>query len=659
MESLGPELQALVLEVAHERILIMLEAPLPDTIGSRELVSAVLGINPATARARTIAHILRAQPILWRVVEGAAPTWDEAEWKRVLNSVAKTDALGLAALAWLAQTAPATLMFQLVDAVIRQSTADGVILGNVGARLSAHLDQLGEDGTRPQWVAAVAWPLQRDEERLVRLSTVLDWLGSSTHARLLVGAVIEDAISAATAARFLSPSQIGDALTLASSGDTRVELARALGSRHGPEAVEGPVAQRQQAEFGFDLADAFAAELPAAAFAGAGEVFATLSSADKDRLTDLLADHATDDQFDALEVIVNDDHKDNTSRRVKAIARIAELVGEGGELLQSVADLLSSSRTPLRKAAVDAIATVKPRDPKLIEHLHNAVAAGGEPAKAARVALDGFAETFLADLYAATAKEEVREIAPLLGAVGRPSTFAALFAYLGEDAVYDDALLRRAAADAVRHASPFVTPVSEAGQAQLVALLEGPEQEVDPAAREALSSALARIQLGDDEALTLLHDLIGFAPRLRPDELYGGEKVALVRHLGLYARAKEQGEVGWGLAITQLDNVAERLVRAAYLVCDASSAAIKEKIERDPRDPDYGNLISALSSVGELQGIQGEASVLHNLRCAKTEVPHPGAQPTGDDMTAARRSFAELAKVCVGTLQKHAQRAAA
>ncbi len=106
----------------------------------------------------------------------------------------------------------------------------------------------------------------------------------------------------------------------------------------------------------------------------------------------------------------------------------------------------------------------------------------------------------------------------------------------------------------------------------------------------------------------------------------------------------------------QYENVAEALVRAAYLAV-GTSEPIKEQIRNDPREPDYGSLITALSSVGQLNSIQGECRVLRDLRSSKSEVPHAGEQPDADDMATARRCFKKVATVTVGTLDS-ARRAA-
>jgi hypothetical protein len=83
--------------------------------------------------------------------------------------------------------------------------------------------------------------------------------------------------------------------------------------------------------------------------------------------------------------------------------------------------------------------------------------------------------------------------------------------------------------------------------------------------------------------------------------LVGGDR--LVRQLSLCARARDQGESGWGVAIAHLDNVAERLVRAAYLVCEGGSESVKEEIRNDPGEPDYGRLIGALRTRARQQSL--------------------------------------------------------
>jgi len=192
--------------------------------------------------------------------------------------------------------------------------------------------------------------------------------------------------------------------------------------------------------------------------------------------------------------------------------------------------------------------------------------------------------------------------------------------------------------------------VDDEDQATLVGLIDGEEREADPDARSDLSAALARVQLGDDAALEILYDELDFPVKGDPEKLFGIEKDPLVRQLGLYARFRDMGDVGWGVAITHLDNVAERLVRAAYLLCPGGSDRIKREIASDPRKPDYGALIGALSSVKELKPVQDDCGKLHDIRSKSSEVPHPGEQPDHDTWVTAQHCFKEVAKVCIRIL---------
>ncbi len=286
----------------------------------------------------------------------------------------------------------------------------------------------------------------------------------------------------------------------------------------------------------------------------------------------------------------------------------------------------------------------------LISKLHEVAERRGAAGKAAASALDGLAREFLKDMETATTKEQLHEVMPLLGAVGRPDVLRPLFGHLGRDAVWDNAAVHQAAAAAIRAAAERIREVSTEDQETLVGLIDGEEQETNLEARADLASALARLQLGDDAVLTDLYDEIGFTPKLAADRLFGQEKGPLVRQLGLYAGAKTRGEAGWGAELAHLDNIAERLVRATYLGAAGASASIVAQIQNDPREPDYGKLIGALSSVKVLQGIQAACKVLHDARCQHSEIPHAGERADADTMTTARQCFKKLARGCVGVL---------
>jgi hypothetical protein len=220
--------------------------------------------------------------------------------------------------------------------------------------------------------------------------------------------------------------------------------------------------------------------------------------------------------------------------------------------------------------------------------------------------------------------------------------------------VYDDPSVCAIAAKAVREVAEHVSEVSEADQRMLVDLVDGERREANPEARDHLAKALARVQLGEDQALTSLYELAGV--QIPPDTgaLFGAEKDPIVRQLGLYRRESARGEVGRGAALTHLDNVAERLVRAAYLVCAGGSDSIKAQIRSDPRKPDYGVLIQALASVKELQRIRNDCGKLHELRSSSTEVPHPGVPPDVEVWATAHHCFKQIATRCLHILRQAA-----
>lgn len=146
--------------------------------------------------------------------------------------------------------------------------------------------------------------------------------------------------------------------------------------------------------------------------------------------------------------------------------------------------------------------------------------------------------------------------------------------------------------------------------------------------------------------------MVGFTPTRDIRELLGREKDIAVRQLQLYSAALEQGERGWPARITHLDNVAERLVRAAYVRCDDAGPAIKQRILSSLRQPDYGEIIQALSSVKKLHGVQARLKTLRELRSTKTELPHPGEKPDEADLVTAETCFKDAAKAIVGVLDQ-------
>jgi len=636
---------------------IFQEDALDRTAGADALMGVVASVEPARAHTRLFVLAVRKQPRLWPALKPHVAEWSEADWKRVLKALVGGEEIDREPLLSLINDAPASALAETMRLALSQarSADDLEVLAPVGDRLARYVEELAEFGadteTRAVWVQAVHWPSARDDDVVAKIYTIIGCLPSDKHARMVSWGLIEGKTSADTAARLLPAEETLSALKLTEGFEVREPFARALVNTH-PVAFAAAAVELQTNSYSFDLARALAPTHPELAFTGAAEAFLGLDKSQRDELIALLVTHATRSEIPVLEVIVRHDHRENAERRALAAGRISALSPEGERPPECVTDLLRSNIPKLREAAVRAIETLRPRDPELIGGLHDvAVASGSAAGRAAATALDSLTDDFLTDLEGTPSKDELREVLPLLGVVGRAKVLPALFRHVGRDAEYDDDALHRIAAKAILTASERIKDVSEEDQATLARLLEGEEAEVDVDARGDLSAALANVQLGDDAAVKILYDEIGIKPKTSPDILFGSEKSPLVRHLGLYARARDQGAAGWGMTITQLDNVAERLVRAAYLVV-GESEAIKEKIRTDPRQPDYGTLITALSSVKELQAIRDDCGVLHDLRCSHTEVPHPGEQPDNDAMASARTCFKKIGKVCLGTLQQ-------
>lgn len=632
---------------------VLSSATLAESVGAIAICGLIPGVQPVALRTKLFTLAIRAQPHLWPHLEGQLADWTIPDWKRALRDLVRGSAVEQGPLLSMLNAAPPETMAVLTAVALSPAAAPNraPAISTAGSRLDQYLDELGSEGKRDQWVAAVPWPRDAHEEAIASSAALLGCLERGRHIRLAVRGLLADKVSAATAARLLTSDQTRDALALVPSSPVRGRLALAL-STTAPDELAAAVGQMQHETFGLDLMRALAPTQPDLAFAGAATAFPDLDKAQKDELVESLSKFATDTEAALLTQIVEDDHKDNANRRAVAADRLTELSPVGERPPACVTDLLKSNIPKLREAAIRAIETRKPHDAQLIDQLHQVAGASGTAtSRAARSALDSLSEQFLAEVADAHTKAELHELLPLLGAVGRASALPVLFRYVGSAAEYDDAGLHRVAAEAILGASKRISTVTEADQAVLVRLLEGDDGEADPEAHANLSEALTYVQLGDDAALRILFEEIEITPKESPDNLFGDEKDSLVRHLGLFARADQQGASGRGLAITQLDNVAERLVRAAYLAV-GESEPIKEKIRTDPRTPDYGNLIGALARVKSLQSIRADCEVLHGLRCSRTEVPHPGEEPDEAAMVTARSCFKKIGKVCVGTLQR-------
>src|SRR6266542_1867600 len=267
----------------------------------------------------------------------------------------------------------------------------------------------------------------------------------------------------------------------------RGEWTAALAVAHLDEIGGAAAAVTTPEDYDLRVVAALAPERPDIAFAGVAAAWPQLTAEQKEELVGLLEEHGDVESIEALSAIIRDDHRENAKRRGRAARRISELLEPGATLPEPVLHLLNSNLHDLRSAAVEAIARVKPRQPELIGRLHDVVAGRGAAGKAAADALDALSDEFVAEFADAT----------------------------------DNAALHRAAGAAIRAAADRIDEVSADDQEALVALIDGEQQETDVGARDDLSAALARLQLGEDAALKVLYDEIGITPKIEPDRLFG------------------------------------------------------------------------------------------------------------------------------------------
>lgn len=651
-EEFGPGLCRLIGGPLLQCLRGALENSLPDSPGGRALIRAIRHASNPRRRAQVFAAALAAQDHMWSVLQPLVQAWGDEDWSNGLRVLATGSSIAGHVASWLLNASPISQISNMIDFTMAQAEdEEHPILAEAGARLSRRLQELAVEPSSDQaMLGCINWRLACRGQNIRKLKRVLAAVEPGLALSLVIAALRAARIRPRHGALLIPDGREADALR-ALDPPLRGQLAAAL-CHECPERAPAAITQIQTEEFTVDVARPVAPVLGPAAFAGAAEAWAGLTDSDRDSLVELLRTHATTEELSILEVIVRDDHKDNRDRRRAATSKIADLLEGTGGLPACVTDLLRSNIRELRQEAVRAIGKVKPRDGHLIKQVHDVVQGGGEPGRAAVEALDSLVAGWLQELAVSSTKDQVRELLPLLGATGRPQVLPCLRRYLGASAEYDDPVLRREAARAIAEIAEHLDSVSESEQAALVALIDGDDRETDPEARDSLAKALSRFQLGEDQALAVLFELAGWRPQGDPSSLFGSEREPLVRQLALYAREKERGEPGRGTALTHLDNVAERLVRAAYLACPGGSGAIKSQIAADPRKPDYGNLITALSSVRELQSIRDDCGKLHDIRSRLTEVPHPGQPPGDETWITAHHCFKEIATACLRVLSR-------
>jgi hypothetical protein len=92
-------------------------------------------------------------------------------------------------------------------------------------------------------------------------------------------------------------------------------------------------------------------------------------------------------------------------------------------------------------------------------------------------------------------------------------------------------------------------------------------------------------------------------------------------------------------------------MRATYLRFGTHDK-VKQRILESPREPDYGNLLTACE--GSLLKPRESFLVLHRLRGEETEVPHPGTPTTQATWDMANGLFQKGALTCLAMLNQPA-----
>jgi hypothetical protein len=579
--------------------------------------------------------------------------WDDEAWEQTLRWLLDDGwAQDPLVDANLVNLAPASSVTTLIEIAVKFSDDPGSAFIIRAAEHVAASVAPSEPGAEPSELdrGIIPWPCAVDEEAAERLSALLRPALADGRIPALVAAYADELINATQLVWLVDRGEFHELLDQLEAGARRSEVAAVMVGVD-LDAANAAIHSAQSDGFEVDLAEAAAEQLPGPAFAGFDAAWPLLGEDDKDTAVALLCTHANLGLLPNLELVVGDSIRKNADRRQSAVEAIGRIVPTGDPVPDCVVDLLESARAEHRRAAVEAIATIEPADVETVRKVRDLAAQPDVSGEAARDAIERLALSFVASLREADDMDSRSAYLTLIGATGEPKSVRVLIEFIGPEAEYDDTGLRRAAAASVMElASQAVGDVSVEDHEKLSMLIDGPDPEVDQAARGNLRAAVARISLGEDDALAILYELIGFEPTKSPDALLGDEKESLVRHLGLYAKEDARGEDGWPGVLMQLDLVAERLARAAYLAY-GSSDTMKQDIRRGAQEPDLGKLIGALANSGKLQSAESPLGVLHGYRCTHTDYTHNGEKPDGPLMTTARQVFSDGAKILVGALQ--------
>ena len=578
--------------------------------------------------------------------------WTTDDWAFRLDAILESNGERPPNIVALMTQAPSELAPRVVALGAKYDhAAEPPIRSAVVTQMTRHLDQV--DASDVDAVAAIyPWPTsETDADGLEYLSTLLEAINDAG-ARLA-------AVAAGLATGRLSPMLAPKLLLVSQSAELlhRPEMTPALIRSVSPALYDerqdeffAAVRSNQDAAFSIDLAAGMASRSPKAAFSNAAFAYDGLDDAGREELLSLLEANAEPEQEPVVARYVSDTKPAARPRRVRAIALVGRLLPKGGTVPDYLTAALGASHKPILDAALAAIGTAQPRDPEMARGLREIASADGPVAGAARKTLDAMTTAYLADLDEPIDIARRRETLALLGAAARRECVPALLGHVGENTPEDEPLVHRSAGEALAEAASHQR-FEPADVDQLGRLIE---EEGDTQAREALGNALARAVLGEEAAINVLYDeLLGRPPsgKHTPDALFGPEKAPLIRALTLYHSDAAWGEKGWPGAILQLDLIAEKLTRAAYRFV-GTSQAIKTQIANDPREPDYGSLLTSLQ--GKLSKAEGPLTTLHLLRSSHTEYPHSGKKPTQATMTTALEAFRLAAPILVGVIEQNA-----
>ncbi len=664
-----PVLTQLIYKRGGPTLIGLLDGPeLPVTPGIEALLALVETWPDEAERLSFFTLALRKQATLWPLVVPIISAWSPERWSELLATILampEEDVPDM--LSPLFTLAPESMSATLMEIAGRHPRpSDPALFSVVVAKALANFRRTGKDNQeavaadpntlpvgRP--VDALWWPKEGDESGLRVLTEVIASFGSAAEQVQ----VLADAYDEHRATANVVAAAIPDAVITPFVLETRTRYPKVRGSFrvmaeavriHRPDLFASAASSMQAQSFDIDVAAVLAPTNADTAFAKSEPAYEAMSERDREELLGLLEEYGGPAQVRTIERFAAATGKQDRARRARAFAIYAR-VAPSGSVPASVHEGMTVAVSGVSEAAFAAVTALRPRGLDLLRELRDLSGKDGNVARQAGKTLNVLCEHFVEVLSGNISEQERIQLLAVLGSAARPSVVDVLLSHLG-DADSDALAVHQAASEALLEVVPFVD-LSSAQMERISGLLDGDEQEADSMVRERLSQALHRASLGSDVALDLLYDEVGYRPTALPEALFGPERAILIRQIALFKRERDRGAVGWANALVHLDNVGERLVRAAY-VRYGDSEHLKQRIEKSHRDPDYGALLKACG--GEIIQVGEALSVLHRIRGDETEVPHPGRPTTEESWNTAIGVFKKGARTCLALLDKAARR---